>query len=718
MAEDNFYKKAVKFKTPALLLSIFLIGFSIVYLPHGPRLSDPDAWFQYRMAQYVLEDGEVPDVYTLAYYPEGRRPWAQDTLTLPYFFAYTYKLVEPFGLQLMSWALLFPAIFGGGLAAVFLYLAVKELFGPRIGFLSALFYSFIPLNLTRVYSGTIDKEVLYGVFVFLSLYFFLKAYKKGISMQEPKILVYPILSGIFYGFAYSNWSGGAYVILVITLAAVIYTFFKLDRELLKVLLVVGMVGPVVMKVLQPPKYPLDYFTHSLPIIAPIAISFFLLFSLFVSDILKDKYGRKVHFLKVLSASLAVLIGVSFLIGKGELIQNYLSAAIGLVTLEKGVQQDIYMATVAESQPSSLFGPGETITKKISTGDFYRNLHILLLIIPIGVILLLKLAGERKEFSYILAIVWIVSGFIAALQGKRLLFFLAPSAVVISGLVFIYAYEKLRFREKNYSKILKRAKAGRKKYTAEGGLTNIRVGYILLAVIIFGVTLSTLDVAIATMGSRQSDLSTPWYDALIWTKENTPENSVVFFWWDYGYYFQAVADRFTISDGGGNVPRNVVLANMFTSPEEEAMEYIKRFVDYEKIPTYMVVSYEEFGKSEAINRIAAGDPNDPFKTKSEDGQLYLTSFRVPKSLSLEQDEATVKEIFSRNQITTYYILDIGKDYLVWVLIQVDSQGNYHPEWGEKLLVKLLPFNNGLAQGLKHFELVYTDSWNYVFIYKVK
>ena len=240
----------------------------------------------------------------------------------------------------------------------------------------------------------------------------------------------------------------------------------------------------------------------------------------------------------------------------------------------------------------------------------------------------------------------------------------------------------------------------------------------MAVIIFGVTLSTLDVAIATMGSRQSDLSTPWYEALIWTKENTPENSVVFFWWDYGYYFQAVADRFTISDGGGNVPRNVVLANMFTSPEEEAMEYIKRFVDYEKIPTYMVVSYEEFGKSEAINRIAAGDPNDPFKTKSEDGQLYLTSFRVPKSLSLEQDEATLKEIFSRNQITTYYILDIGKDYLVWVLIQVDSQGNYHPEWGEKLLVKLLPFNNGLAQGLKHFELVYMDSWNYVFIYKVK
>jgi len=131
----------------------------------------------------------------------------------------------------------------------------------------------------------------------------------------------------------------------------------------------------------------------------------------------------------------------------------------------------------------------------------------------------------------------------------------------------------------------------------------------------------------------------------------------------------------------------------------------------------VVSYEEFGKSGAINRIAAGDPNDPSKTKSKDGQLYIRTFRIPKSGSVTQDKATLNQIFKRNKITTYYVINAGRYYLVWVLLQVDSQGNYHPEWSQKLLVKLLPFNNGLGKGLKHFKLVYRDRWNYVFIYKV-
>jgi asparagine N-glycosylation enzyme membrane subunit Stt3 len=205
---------------------------------------------------------------------------------------------------------------------------------------------------------------------------------------------------------------------------------------------------------------------------------------------------------------------------------------------------------------------------------------------------------------------------------------------------------------------------------------------------------------------------------MWTKENTPEDAVIIFWWDYGYYFQAVAERRTVADGGGNVPRNIVLANMFTSPEEEALKYIRRFVDYERVPTYMLVSYEEFGKSGAINRIAAGDPDNPSRIKSTDGQLYIDNFRLRKSGSKEQDEANLIEIFTRYRISTYYIVDLGKEYLVWYLIQVDENGNYHPEWAEKLLVKLLPFNVGLGKGLKHFELVYSDPWGYIFIYRVK
>lgn len=715
MREEDFYKK--EFKTIVLLLGIFLIGFSVVYLSHGPRLSDPDAWHYYRYVNWILEDGSLPENDPLQYYPDGGNP-SSDNIVHSYLAAYTYMLARPLGIELMSYLMVFPAVFGGGLAAVALYFAIGELFGKKTGFLSALLYSFMPLSLTRVYAGTIDKEVVYGIFVFTALYFFLKSYKKGVSLKVPKTLVYPVLSGVFFGLAYASWRGGAYIILVISASALIYYLFKRDTNLMKALLAMALVGPVTMYAIQPQIYTLSYFLPNLNAVFPLAVSFVPLFALTASDFIKKKYNKKIHFLQIIALLIIALAGGFVIAGKGPLLVSYFSNALGIITLEKGVKEDVYMGTVAESQPSSFFGPGETLAQRISNGDFYINLRLMLLVTPFGIVLLLKRIKDKKEFIYILALVWVVSGFLAALQGKRLLFFLAPSAAVITAFTLHYAYEYLQLKEQNYFKILKNTRSRRRRQTTEGGLTNVRVAYVSAALIIFGVTLSTLDFAVAAMGSRQSNLATPWYEALMWTKENTPEDSVILFWWDYGYYFQAVAERRTVADGGGNVPRNSILANMFTSPEEDALKYIKRFVDYENVPTYMLVSYEEFGKSGAINRIAATDPNNSTRIKSADGQLYITSFNLEKSGNRAQDEANLKGIFSRNQITTYYVLDTGRNYLVWVLIQVDNNGNYHPEWADKLLVKLLPFNNGLGQGLEHFELEYSDPWGYIFIYKVK
>lgn len=714
---EEFKSAGFKSKSLVLLLGIFLVGFSVVYLSHGPRLSDPDAWHYYRFVKWILEEGGIPEHDPLQYYPEGGNP-RSDNIVHSYLIAYTYKLVKPLDMDLMSYLMLFPAFFGGGLGAVALFFAARELFGSRTGFLAALFYAFMPLALSRVYAGTIDKEVVYGVFVFTTLYLFLRSYKMGITLREPRTLILPVLSGIAFALAYASWRGGAYIILVISTSALIYYFFKRDTNLMKALLVMSLVAPVAMYFIQPNVYTSSYFLPNFNIAFPLGVSFLPLISLTLASMIKQRYGREVHFLKVMALVIMALAGVAALLGKGGLLLSYFINAWGLLFLERGVQEDLYMATVAESQPSSFLGPGETVAQRIANGDFYVNLRLMLLVMPFGIILLIKKIREKKEYRYILALVWVVSGFIAALQGKRLLFFLAPSAAVITAYVFCYVYRYLRLREKSYSETLRRSRRGKKRYAAESGLTNVRVAYLSAAVIIFGVTLSTLDFAVATMASRQSNLPLPWYEALMWTKENTPEDAVIIFWWDYGYYFQAVAERRTVADGGGNVPRNIILANMFTSPEEEAMKYIRRFVDYEEVPTYMLVSYEEFGKSAAINRIAAGDPDDPSRVKDVDGQLYIGNFRVPKTGSREQDEANLMEILNRNQITTYYILDLGREYLVWYLNQIDRDGNYHPEWAEKLLVKLLPFNTGLGKGLKHFELVYTDPWGYIFIYKVK
>lgn len=703
-------EKFQKVKTAAMLAAIFLIGFSVVYLSHGPRLSDPDAYFQYRMAQYVLEEGRVPELYTLAYYPEGRRPWVQDALVLPYFFAYTYKLLgAPFGLSLMEYAMVFPAIFGGGLASVFLCLAASELFGRRAGLLSALIYSFLPLSLSRVYSGTIDKEVLYGFFAYLSLYLFVKSYKNGFSVKNPKTLLAPVLSGIFFGFAYANWSGGAYIVLVICVAAAIYYVFERNVNIMRSIIVMVIAGGVVMKLAQPAKYGLKFFISDLEFIVATAVSAVPLISVTLSDFLKSKYKRDTHWLKICAVIFIFLSIIAFPLGKGEAVTGIFSQLVGYAQLGKGVQTDIYMATVSESQPTQFLGGGDTLLQKIRSGDLFIHLNLVLFVIPFGVFLLLKRVKREESFPVIFALVWIISGFLAAHQGKRLLFFLAPSAAVAAGFAFVSAFDWLREEERKIQQMLKSKK---QKYAAERRAGNIKAMHLIVLFIALAVVFSTLDATVASVGPRKSDLPKPWYDALIWTKQNTPEDSVILFWWDYGYWFQAVANRYTVADGGGNVERDTILAKMFTSPEEDAMEHIKKFVDYTKVPTYMVVSYEEFGKSGAINRIAQDE-------------LYLVTFQVRRSGDANQDNKNIENVFARNKITTYYIVGMRDYYQIWALLQVDEKGNYRPEWSEKLLLKLLPFNvikegkiKLAREELKHFELVYDDPYGYIYIYRVK
>ncbi len=725
MDTSNFGSKLKPWRHWFLLAAIFFVGFSAVYLSSGPRLSDPDAWHYYRYVKWILEDGKIPANDPLQYYPEGGKPTG-DSIVHSYLIAYTYKLIRPTGIDLMSYLMLFPAIFGGGLAAVALYFAVDQLFGRRTALFSALIYAFIPLSLGRVYSGTIDKEIVYGFFAYTSLYFFLKSYKQGISLNAPRSFVYPILAGIFYGLSYANWTGGAYLFLVIAVAAFLHYLFGLDVNLMKSITVASLVAPLSMHLIQPEKFGLAYFVSNANLLLPWAVSILPLAALVISDHLKTR-GNDVHYFKVMGGIIFAVVFVLFITGEGSIASRAIMAPIGMLGLEKGAEADLYMATVAESQPSHFLGGGDTILQKILNGDFFRELALTLFAIPVGLILLLIRFKAKRDFYSAFAFVWIISGFIAANQGLRLLFFMAPSAAVITGYAFSDLYERVKNKEGEIRRILNSTSKKRVLQSAESSFTNIRIAQLALLVALLLTSLSTLNAAVA-FRNFQSDLPKPWYDATMWMKENTPADSVMFFWWDYGYYFQALAERATISDGGGAVLRDVNLANMFSSPEDEAMKYITKYVDYEKTPTYMLVSYEEFGKSGAINRIAGGDPETgnariEADGRTKDGQLYILNFQVPRIGDAKRDEQNLANALSGNNpyrmpFSTFYIANMGDSYMVWALVQFDQGGNYHPEWAEKLLAKLLTFNTGYGNGLKHFELVYQDQWNYVLIYKVK
>jgi dolichyl-diphosphooligosaccharide---protein glycosyltransferase len=70
------------------------------------------------------------------------------------------------------------------------------------------------------------------------------------------------------------------------------------------------------------------------------------------------------------------------------------------------------------------------------------------------------------------------------------------------------------------------------------------------------------------------------EAYWWLRDNTPEDSRVMAWWDYGYQITGIANRTSIADGNTwNHEHIALLGRCLTSPEKRAHKIIKHLADY-------------------------------------------------------------------------------------------------------------------------------------------
>jgi dolichyl-diphosphooligosaccharide--protein glycosyltransferase len=675
----------------AVLTGIFLIGFSIRYITHHELLFDPDSYWWYRLAEYfagiktehfVREGDKLID--QLAYYPTGRNVYGE-LLGLPLFIGYSYKILSTLGLNgeldLMHYMFIVGPFFGASTVVASFFL-VRELTNTRVACLSALFYSFISSSFTRNTAGDTGQESLGGLLIFTWMYLFLRATK-----EEPlskRQLAYSLGSGILFGVAFNSWGGNIFYFSLISSSVLVYVAYKTLRQDYHGLENVSAAFAVMMTVgllsshfIGPLRYPL--FSLWLPYL----LSYFAILSCAaVAVSLRREELNPTHlFLGIVA--LAFL--VALVTGKLQIIMETSSKFLhGIITGEKGGET----------------GPTVAYYRATSLEEFKQTFGILLAAIPFGVAYFFYDFYRNRDFKPIFLAMWLFLGILAFKYMVRLSYFLALILPVTAFLLLDLAFST---RKAEVSKKGKRV--------VKASSSNLPFRGVILGAIILFLMVPHLNTGISYASSaKYNDGSVnPWRDVGQWLKANTPEDSLLFHWWDYGYHLQTFAERRTIVDGGnvgpqipgGSRNRNVDVAKMFTSPEDEASKIIDLY-NPEDRPVYVLVSYEEFGKSGAIN----------FHVRD---QLFITSFSIPKTGNAEQDQKTLTDILTRNQINTYYVVNLGNSYLVWALIQVDERGNYHPEWSEKLLAKLLPFNTGYGQGLKHFQMVYQNGYVYVYKY---
>ncbi|MCK5594404.1 MAG: hypothetical protein KAI18_04120, partial [Candidatus Aenigmarchaeota archaeon] len=136
----------------------------------------------------------------------------------------------------------------------------------------------------------------------------------------------------------------------------------------------------------------------------------------------------------------------------------------------------------------------------------------------------------------------------------------------------------------------------------GGL---KVNILKAIPVIFVILLLIVNISAGMAFSKNigPSLNKNWQGASQFLKTETPVDSVILSWWDYGYWFETSGERASVADGGNEkgATINPILANGFIS---DNISDLKEVIEY--FPAdYVVVDYTLIGKFSAMSKIGHG-----------------------------------------------------------------------------------------------------------------
>lgn len=172
----------------------------------------------------------------------------------------------------------------------------------------------------------------------------------------------------------------------------------------------------------------------------------------------------------------------------------------------------------------------------------------------------------------------------------------------------------------------------------------------------------------------------WMQNLDYMESQTPEDSVILSWWDYGYWFESIGRRAAVADGGNagyyasGRKINYPLADFLTSTSpdsENSTQFLeKHSVDYVVLDESMIGKYSAVSQiaresnqdyramrslqtSNDIRRSLEGDPNSTQRTVRYQGR-YMNGYIFMDSSngSLETYQAPVMEFRGRTEVGCY------------------------------------------------------------------
>ena len=548
-----------------LILSLsFTISFLLRSLPveYGWELHEFDPFFNYRATEYIVNNG-ILEYFdwndSLSWYPNGRDVSSNSQVMLHLTAAVSYWILGGGG-NLYSYTIIFPAIVGS-LSCIIIFALIRTISGTTAGLFGSLFFAVSIPVLVRGQIGWFKSEPLGLFFGLLATYLFLSGIKSHNSSSYLRIF----FASILFIVGFSSWGGTLFFIIPISVTICLLPFVRSDQNFL-IKSISLFTAAIILSSL--------FFERLSSILIFNMVGFSLISSSIVMGLIlivqkrssqKNLYGV-ITLVSILILSITLLLILEHFQITSLPTHRYLNSVIPLLTTTDPLTDSVAEHATLELSHSFLFH------------------SVLMIFASIGIWFLFT-KNKLKNLTNDMKIYTLVIGLFAVYIGSafmRLEIFTSIGIILLSS-IGISILIKSSFIKKSNISIL----------TISSFLI-----VLLLVPLFLPAESNVIKISSSTPptikngGTSFAISSNDWRESLEWVKFNTPDDSVIGSWWDYGYWIQTIANRASLTDNSTTIHHRIIsIAKIFFESPDDAWkslnqmetDYFIIFIAAEKIP---------------------------------------------------------------------------------------------------------------------------------------
>jgi dolichyl-phosphooligosaccharide-protein glycotransferase len=629
-----------KYKTIIIIILLFFIVFSIraeaasiggvptqmkaYYEDQNglPYFSEMDSYYNFRLTQDLLDHGYLGDTkingtqWDLhSSYPQGQS--AQYPPMIAYITAGAYKILNIFAKVPLASVAFWMGAFIASLAVIPAYLLVRRITNDYGGVTAGLLVGLAPAYFSHTFAGFFDTDMFNMLIPLLVVWFFILSI---LSTDMKNKTIYASLSAISMLLFSLSWQGWWYIFYLVVASSVIYLLvskylfhfktIKMSENLTDKL---GWFGD------KPELFTLVIYVVLSLILMGISLGALGLVSALTEPVNVNQLQANVQASSYpnvyVSVSELQIPGITDIING---VGGYLPFFFGIF----GVIALVWRLRVGEEKPKESTKKhkkprrrGRSNRRKVEEPEPKKEEKIE----KPGV-----LSKKRNYVFYIvLFTLWLLITAYAMTKGVRFIenfsLPIALSAGVFVGL--LYGYIK-------------------------GHVENYSYQTIIMAIIVIVVAFSPVSTAYAISGAVVPGTDDSMVTSLDYIKNNTPNNTIITSWWDYGHLFAAEANRPVTFDGSSqNSPRAYWVGKaLLTSNETLSAGILRMLASSGDLASTTLDNYtKSSGKSaEILNNILGVNKTDALSIMTS--QYGLTQDQAQTIIQLTHPDNPTPHVF--------------------------------------------------------------------------